>query len=160
MVLPMLRHVLMVSVCLGVTAQALPATAQAQQQQQRPKTQLDQMQASGEYRVLTKPIDLPNFPAYGGGGQFLWGNVRYRKDGGAEVTMRYAATDTASAVLAWYKQAMINFHWTVGQTTERMTTGRYKGMTATIVTFPSNNPQYACQINVVFNMPKQVPNTD
>jgi hypothetical protein len=156
----MLKSSLPVCTAFLLIAQALPALAQSQQQRTQPKNQLDQMQASGEYRVLTKPIDLPNFPAYGGGGQFLWGNLRYKKDGGAEVTLRYAATDPASAVLTWYKQSMINFHWTVGQTTERMTTGRYKGMTATIVTFPSNNPQYACQINVVFNMPKQAPAAD
>lgn len=162
----------MLSKRLALTAAVLsltsipPVLAQQHQPQQQTqlqqaarggKTQLDQLQASGEFKVLTKAIDLPNFPAWAGGGQFLWGNVRYRKDGGAEITMRYACTDGAAAVLSWYKQALINFHWTIGQTTERMVTARYKNMSATIITFPSNNPKYACQLNVVFNMPKSVP---
>lgn len=143
-------------VCLTLLLSTAVNSADAQQQGAK-KNQLDQMQASGEYRVLTKPIELPNMPAWGGGGQFLWGNVRYRKDGGAEITLRYAATDTSAAVLNWYKQALTNFKWTVGQVTERMVTARYKNMNTTVITFPSNNPQYACQINIVFNMPKSVP---
>lgn len=166
MVLPMLsrRQALTATAAVLLLTPAMPGFAQQQhptQTQPAPrtagKTQIDQLQASGEFKVLSKPIDLPNFPAWAGGGQFLWGNVRYRKDGGAEITMRYACTDAAAAVLGWYKQALINFHWTVGQTTERMVTARYKNMNTTIITFPSNNAQYACQLNVVFNMPKSVP---
>lgn len=154
--LPMLKQRSVLALAALFTLVAPPSPVDAQQQGQ-PKNELEQMQASGEYKVLTKSIDLPNFPSFASAGLFLWGNVRYRKDGGAEVTLRYAATEGPAAVLNWYKQALTNFHWTLGQSSERMVTARYKNMNTTLITFPSNNPKYACQLNVVFNMPKAVP---
>lgn len=57
--------------------------------------------------------DLPNLPRYTGSAKFRYGTCHANAKGGPLYSMIYASKDDATAVMAWYEDALRGARWTL-----------------------------------------------
>lgn len=68
----------------------------------------------GAWRLIKKPMDLPNLPQYtGAGATFVEGLMYPNKPGGAAISLTYRAKEAPDVVMSWYEEALANYHWKI-----------------------------------------------
>lgn len=109
----------------------------------------------GAWQLIHRPMDLPNLPPYTGtGATFVEGLMYPNKPGGAAISLTYRAKETPDVVMAWYEEALTNYHWKMGKT--KADNGAVTAVNGdngvSILTQPSKAKGYKSDIKITFKL--------
>lgn len=118
------------------------------------KVQKEAIEDEFSLKRLNQPIELPAVAEFTGRKKFLTGTIYPNAKSGAAISLIYTTSEQPCAVLAWYRDMLKQYEWSVvpAMMNQRTVAARRKKNLIQIMTSPASKAGYSTDILIRYKL--------